>query len=68
MDAQIVVIHPFSGSARKNWPLSCFEAFSANWLAVEWIAGPEEDLRAARRFDDLLELATWHPRCASLCR
>jgi ADP-heptose:LPS heptosyltransferase len=26
---------------------------------VESIAGPEEELRGARRFDNLLELATW---------
>jgi heptosyltransferase-3 len=57
---QSVVIHPFSGSARKNWPLARFQAFSKGLESeVEWIAGPEEDLRATRRFDNLLELATW---------
>jgi heptosyltransferase III len=55
-----VVIHPFSGSARKNWPLENFRALAAAlpW-PVEWSAGPEEDLAEATRFDDLGQLATW---------
>lgn len=57
---EAIVIHPFSGTARKNWPLSCFEILSRELgLAVEWTAGPEEELPGAHRFDDLLELATW---------
>lgn len=57
---ETVVIHPFSGSIRKNWPLSCFQAFRGRvGRDVEWIAGPEEDLPGARHFDDLLELASW---------
>lgn len=57
---QAVVIHPFSGSPRKNWPLPRFETFSrALGLETEWTAGPEEELRSAHRFHDLLELATW---------
>lgn len=56
------VIQPFSGSPRKNWPLERFHEVAA-WLeprlAVEWCAGPEEDLPGARRFDDLYELARW---------
>src|SRR3954454_5611623 len=55
-----VVIQPFSGSARKNWPLSCFESLSRELgVPVEWTAGPEEQLGGAHRFRDLLELATW---------
>jgi ADP-heptose:LPS heptosyltransferase len=57
-----VVIHPFSGSPAKNWPLTCFERVAGRLEprhAVEWSAGPEEDLARARRFDDLYQLAAW---------
>ena len=55
------VIHPFSGSPRKNWPLDRYrelaEALEAT-LPVEWCAGPEDDLPDATiRTDDLYELA-----------
>jgi ADP-heptose:LPS heptosyltransferase len=56
------VIHPFSGSPRKNWPLENFRALAdelGRHMPVEWCAGPEEDLPGARRFDDLYELACW---------
>jgi heptosyltransferase-3 len=54
------VIHPFSGSARKNWPLERFREL-ADRLArpVRWCAGPEETLEDAVRFDNLYELAGW---------
>jgi heptosyltransferase III len=55
-----VVIHPFSGSARKNWPLPCFQSLgNALAIDVEWLAGPEEALDSAHRFDNLLEAARW---------
>ena len=55
-----VVIHPFSGSARKNWPLARFRELAAALPGpVEWTAGPEEPLAEATRFDDLYELARW---------
>ena len=55
-----VVIHPFSGGRRKNWPLERFEEVARKLpLTVEWTAGPEEELRDAQRFDNLLELARW---------
>jgi heptosyltransferase III len=55
-----VVIQPFSGSPRKNWPLDRFEELARKLpLPVEWIAGPEENLPGARRFDDLWQLANW---------
>jgi hypothetical protein len=55
-----VVIHPFSGSARKNWPLEKYRALAGKLcLKVEWTAGPEEILECAHRFDDLLRLAEW---------
>ncbi len=65
------VIHPFSGSARKNWPLEKFRALAQRLeraMPVRWCAGkddpPLEDLLAASspgvhvtRIDDLYELA-----------
>ena len=53
-----VVIHPFSGSAAKNWPLPCYQQL-AKHLPVEWTAGPEESLPNAWRTDNLLELSQW---------
>jgi ADP-heptose:LPS heptosyltransferase len=56
------VIHPFSGSASKNWPLERYRDL-ARWverrLPVHWCAGPEEPLEGATRFEDLYELACW---------
>lgn len=55
-----IVIHPFSGSARKNWPLANFRALAQSLpFPVEWSAGPEEPLREAVRFENLLDLAAW---------
>lgn len=59
---RVAVIHPFSGSRRKNWPLERFRELARRLkplLPVEWCAGPEEPLEEARRFDDLYELACW---------
>jgi len=54
------VIHPFSGSARKNWPLERFREVAAQLpLPVRWCAGPEEALEDATRFENLYELAAW---------
>jgi heptosyltransferase-3 len=56
------VIHPFSGSRRKNWPLERFREVARRLerlLPVDWCAGPEEELAGAKRFDDLYELACW---------
>lgn len=53
-----IVIHPFSGSARKNWPLDRFRALAGQLpLPVTWIAGPDEPLKDAVHFDDLGKLA-----------
>jgi heptosyltransferase-3 len=53
-------IHPFSGSARKNWPLERFQAVAQRLsIPVRWCAGPEEPLAEATRFGDLHELALW---------
>jgi heptosyltransferase III len=58
-----VAIHPFSGSARKNWPLSSFLDLAAQLpVTAEWTAGPEEQLPAPlapARFTNLLDLARW---------
>jgi heptosyltransferase III len=55
-----VVLHPFSGSARKNWPLARFQALAARMpLPVEWLVGPEESLSGATCIPDLQDLAAW---------
>ena len=54
-----IVIHPFSGSPRKNWPMENFRALATGLPLAEWCAGPEEPLDGARRFDNLLDLARW---------
>ena len=52
------IIHPFSGSKRKNWPFHRFEELARRLkLPVAWTAGPEEELPQAQRFDNLLSLA-----------
>jgi ADP-heptose:LPS heptosyltransferase len=57
------VIHPFSGSARKNWPLERFREVAARLsIPVRWCAGPEEALDDAARFENLYELACWLAR------
>jgi hypothetical protein len=53
------VIHPFSGSPRKNWPLENYRQLAAHLGPCQWCAGPEEPLDGAVRFDDLYELACW---------
>lgn len=60
------VIHPFSGSARKNWPLEKFRHLARGLernLRVHWCAGPDDPpLAGAVRIDDLYELARWLAR------
>jgi hypothetical protein len=54
------VIHPFSGSPRKNWPMERFRELAARLpIPVRWCAGPEEALENAARFDNLYQLACW---------
>jgi len=53
-----VAIHPFSGGARKNWPLDRYRSLQLS-LPVEFTAGPEEKLPDAVRFNDLGQLAAW---------
>ena len=44
-----LALHPFSGSAKKNWPLECFQALAAR-EPFEW---------CHERFEDLGALADW---------
>lgn len=59
-----IVIHPFSGGRKKNWPLERFTQLATDLEAaglgpVQWCAGPEEPLPEANRFDELGALAEW---------
>jgi heptosyltransferase III len=55
-----IFIHPFSGSARKNWPLERFQKLASRVdRCVEWTAGPTEQLAGANRFENLAKLAAW---------
>ena len=61
-NAGMAVIHPFSGSSKKNWPLERFRQLAqylSRRLPVQWCAGPEEKLEGAVRMEDLFELACW---------
>ena len=57
------VIHPFSGSPKKNWPLSRFRELASQLersVPVRWCAGPEDPpIEGAVRIDDLYDLACW---------
>jgi heptosyltransferase III len=57
------VIHPFSGSPRKNWPLEKFQWMARGLertMAVRWCAGREDPPLAGAVFiGDLYELACW---------
>jgi heptosyltransferase-3 len=57
------VIHPFSGSLKKNWPLAKFRGLSRKLqrtMPVQWCAGPDDPpLDGAIRIEDLYDLACW---------
>jgi lipopolysaccharide heptosyltransferase III len=57
------VIHPFSGSPKKNWPLEKFRALAdqlERTIPVRWCGGREDPpLEGAVHIDDLYELACW---------
>lgn len=54
------VIHPFSSSAKKNWPLDSFRDLAARLpIPVKWCAGPEEPFDNATRIENLYDLACW---------
>lgn len=54
-----IILHPFSGGAKKNWPLEHFRELAAQLPDVAWTCGPEEQFDGAKRFSDLAELARW---------
>jgi heptosyltransferase III len=55
-----IVIHPFSGSPLKNWPVDLYRELGAQLhFPTEWTAGPEEELPGAIRFTSLAELGSW---------
>lgn len=60
------VIHPFSGGARKNWPLENFRAMARELehaMPVHWCAGEDDPpIDGAVRIGDLYELACWLAR------
>ena len=61
---RFAAIHPFSGSARKNWPLEKFRRLAAGHRRVpcRFAGAPDADdppLAGAVRIDDLYELACW---------
>jgi heptosyltransferase-3 len=60
------VIHPFSGSARKNWPLEKFQSLARNLerlMPVHWCSGPQDPpLAETVHIADLYELACWLAR------
>jgi ADP-heptose:LPS heptosyltransferase len=61
-DGRFAVIHPFSSSNRKNWPLERFQTVARDCecdMPVFWTAGPEEKLEIATRFERLDDLAEW---------
>ncbi len=63
IDDAFGVIHPFSGSPGKNWPLDRFVELAKrleSQMPVKWCAGPEETLPwDAVRIGDLYDLAFW---------
>lgn len=55
-----IVVHPFSGSPRKNWPMAKFRALAERLPGrVEWCAAPHEQLPGAVKIENLYELACW---------
>jgi len=60
------VIHPFSGSPHKNWPLDKFRSLGARLervMPVKWCAGEDDPpLAGAVRIDNLYDLAQWLAR------
>ncbi len=58
-----IVIQPFSGSARKNWPLENFHSLARQLspdAPVHWCRGAQDPpLPGAVEIEDLYELACW---------
>ncbi len=61
-DGGFAVIHPFSSSVGKCWPLDRYRELARRLeprMPVRWCAGPEDSLPEAVRIDNLYELACW---------
>jgi len=61
-DGGFAVIHPFSGSRKKCWPLEHYRELARRLephMPVRWCAGPEDELPGAVRIGDLYELGCW---------
>ncbi|GAB4368809.1 MAG: hypothetical protein OHK0021_11910 [Bryobacter sp.] len=60
---RVVWIHPFSGSARKNWPLGNFELLAryleAAGRSVQFLRAPHQSFPGAQLFEDLAVLAEY---------
>ena len=58
---RLAILHPFSGSPRKNWPLERFRTLARGLervMRVEWCRGPEDpELAGASVIGDLYQLA-----------
>lgn len=52
-----VIAHPYSGSAKKNYP--GFAGIARQFPSMQWTCGPEEDWPGAVRHENLGELARW---------
>lgn len=56
------VIHPFSGSVKKCWPLDRYRELARRLegrMPVRWCAGPEDSLPGAVRIENLYDLGCW---------
>ncbi|MDQ6677146.1 MAG: glycosyltransferase family 9 protein [Acidobacteriota bacterium] len=56
------VLHPFSGSPKKNWPLARFQEIARcleQRMPVYWCRGPEDHLPGAVLIPSLFDLAVW---------
>jgi hypothetical protein len=60
------VIHPFSGSAKKNWPLEKFGSLAKGLervMPVSWLRGREDPpLAGAVQIENLYDVACWLAR------
>jgi heptosyltransferase III len=54
------IIHPFSGSTQKNWPLDNFHDLASRLeIPTRFCAGPDDPLPNAIRIENLFDLACW---------
>jgi hypothetical protein len=59
-DGGFVAVHPFSGSAAKNWPLDSYQKLAERLrIPVRYCVSREQHLEGAVQIEDLYELACW---------